>query len=789
MKKLLCLLILLAVGALAEAQTFKFPVDTLIKTGPLKRRINVVILPDGYTEADMPKFKTDANSYITYLLTKPPFDKYKAYFNFYTITVPSAESGISHPGNANDEDPKSTQPVETKNTYFGSTFDVGKIHRLVAITKASNFTNVMATNFPAYDLAFMITNTIYYGGSGGNPSTFTTNGSANEIGVHEMGHTFVNLADEYWPGGGREVANMSADKNPLTNRWRNWLNTPNIDIFDHSSPGQIWAKPSKGTCRMEFLNKEFCNVCREGFVEKILSLVGPIEGQLPTENAVVLGDVNTTFSLNLLKPIPNSLQVEWFLDGKSISGQEQVKLSAASMPNPTAKLLAAVYDSTYFSRNTGRKLKPYTVEWTLSRGSVEPFQISANKTTICAGDSVVFTSKGCAGTITWSNGAKGSSITVKPASGTTYSATCDIAGVAAGNSVSIIVNPTPVAVATNKGPYVENQTIELMGSGGGSYEWKGPAGFVSTAQNPTIANAKVANSGLYSLTVSVNNCLSTASTAVIVSSFTTKISDISPRSVCPNAQISVTFTTEGVTGNGNKFGLQLSNAQGTNYQDLATTTEGNTLKATIPASTPAGTGYKVRITTGNPPSLSEPSAISVTVKPLPTAAFESTVPLNIQQYSSAEVKINLTGDAPWKMSLSDGKTYDAASSPASVSLMPNATTDYTLTSVSNICGNGTVSNAALKITVSPVLSVGAGSILDNTAVYPNPTNESVTVRFDKSTKGEKSIELIDNQGIVLAKKAVAGIDFQLSLSEFPAGTYFLRLRQGTGSIIKKIVKQ
>lgn len=68
MKQFLLSVLFLSVSVLTEAQTFKFPVDTLIKTGALKRRINAVILPDGYTEAEMGKFKTDANNFISYLL-------------------------------------------------------------------------------------------------------------------------------------------------------------------------------------------------------------------------------------------------------------------------------------------------------------------------------------------------------------------------------------------------------------------------------------------------------------------------------------------------------------------------------------------------------------------------------------------------------------------------------------------------------------------------------------------------------------------------------------------------
>ncbi len=644
MKKLLLFVLFIGIYFPIKAQTFKFPVDTLVKTGSLQRRINAVILPDGYTEAEMAKFKTDANTFINYLLKTSPFDKYKPYFSFFTVMVPSAESGITHPGNATDESTTNPQPVETKNTFFGTSFDIGKIHRLVSYTKSANLTNVLATNFPAYDIVFVIANTTYYGGAGGFAATFTLNGSSNEIGVHELGHSFASLSDEYYAGAiyEREALNMTKDKNPETIRWKNWLNTPNIGIFDHVSPGQAWAKPSTGTCRMEFLNKQFCSVCREGIVEKILSLINPVESRLPAANAVMLTGVSTVFRLNLLKPEPNSLQVEWFLDGKSISAQEQIQLNAVDMPNPTAKLVAAIYDSTFFSRNTSRKLKPYTLEWNLSRGSIEPLN--------------------------------------------------------------------------------------------------------------------------------------------------TKITNISPQSLCPNNPITVAFTTEGNVGNGNIFTLQLSDNQGQNFKNLATTVDGSTLKATVPAGTPAGAGYKVRITSSNPAGQGEASPATFTVKPLPTAAFE-TKDLSIQQYTSTDAKINLTGDAPWKVGLSDGKMYDAAASPLTVSLAPNETTEYRLASVNNVCGLGTVSTTALKITVIPVLSINPTTTADLATVYPNPTQESVTILFSSFQSDEKTIELVDNQGKMLIQKTVTAPTAHLSLKDFPAGTYLLRIQHADEVITKKVIKQ
>lgn len=558
---------------------------------------------------------------------------------------------------------------------------------MVNYTKPTNLTNVLATNFPTYDIVFIIANTTYYGGAGGFAATFTLNASSNEIGVHELGHSFAGLSDEYYAGViyEREALNMTRDKNPQTIRWKNWLNTLNIGIFDHAAPGQAWAKPSSNSCRMEFLNKQFCSVCREGFVEKILSLISPVESQLPSNNSVILSTAPTAFRLNLLKPEPNSLQIEWFLDGKSISGQEQIQLSAASLANPTAKLVAAVYDSTFFSRTTTRKLKPYTIEWDLARGNAELFQISADKSRICAGDSVVLTSKGCAGTVTWSNAQKGSTIIAKPPLTGSYSAICSIDSVSSVNTVTITVLPTPIAVATNQGPYFENQTIELMGAGGEKYVWKGPAGFTSELVNPVILNAKTVNAGIYTFTAYINSCQSTTSTTVVVTGFTATITGVSPQSLCPNTPFNVVFSTIGQAGTNNSFIIQLSDNQGNNFINLSTVTEGNTLKATLPSGTPAGADYKVRITSSNPSTVSTVSSTALTVKPLPTAAFE-TKDISIQQYTAADIKINLTGDAPWKVGLSDGKLYDAADSPTTISVAPNETTEYKISSVSNSCG-------------------------------------------------------------------------------------------------------
>ena len=770
-----------------EAQSFKFPVDTLIKTGAIKRRVNIVILPDGYTAAELPKFKNDADTFISYLFQKPPFDKYKPYFSVYTVAVPSAESGVTHPQNATDEATTNPQPIETKNTFFGTSFDTGKIHRLLSYTKTTNLTSVLATNFPSYDVIFIIVNTPYYGGAGGFTATFSLNAASSEIGVHELGHSFPGLADEYWPGGGRETLNMTFDKNPVTNRWKNWLNTPGIGIFDHTAPGQAVAKPANGTCRMEFLNREFCSVCREGFVEKILKLIPPIESQLPTTNNIQLTATATSFKLDLLKPNPNSLQVEWFLDGKSISTKEQFQMSAASLPNTSGTLVATVYDSTAISRSTVRKITPFTVQWNLTRGSLttEPFAISANKLNVCSGDSITLSAKNCAGgVITWSNGLKGTSIITKPSKSVSYTAICDIIGVPVSNTLNVSVTTNPTAIATNKGPYIEYQTIELTASGGDSYEWKGSGGFSSTVQNPTIANANLTNAGVYTVTAKRGDCSNFNTTNVKIDAFALTISEVIPQTVCANGQISLTLTSNGSLQNGNISTLQLSDNQGSNFKNLATNVDNNTLKATIPA-TELGAGYKVRVITSNPVAQSAVSATSLTIKPLATAKFVDKE-ITLQQYLTAEVKLLLTGETPQKIKFADGQNFDINDLNQTIKLTPNQTTEYKISSVNNICGEGIVSADALKITVTAVL--GNEPTYDGVEVFPNPTEQSITVTLENVIKGNTNLELIDIQGRALLQREITEEKTNINLQNFPAGTYLLRVLQGDRVLVRKVIK-
>lgn len=80
------------------------------------------------------------------------------------------------------------------------------------------------------------------------------------------------------------------------------------------------------------------------------------------------------------------------------------------------------------------------------------------------------------------------------------------------------MSASPSAAASNNGPYCQGETIFLTASGtpNNTYTWSGPSGFSSTQQNPIISNAIPLLAGVYTVTVTLGNCSSTATTSVVV---------------------------------------------------------------------------------------------------------------------------------------------------------------------------------------------------------------------------------------------------------------------------------
>ncbi len=355
-----------------SAQTFD--VEALLDNGPLENRINIVVLSDGYQSNELSKFIADATDFRDALFNKSPFREYKAYFNVYAIKVPSNESGADHPGTAIDV----TEPaheIRNVDTYFGSTFDASGIHRLVVARDNFAINTVLARNFPNYDQAFVLVNSSFYGGSGGRIPVSTTHESANEIAIHELGHSFTGLSDEYWVGDSfaRETPNMTQETSPQRVKWTNWHGDAGIGIFQHCCGGQSaqWYKPHEN-CIMQFLDNPFCAVCRQAIVETIHELLPPMEDYAPQDLEVTALDESLPFSLQLIEPSPNTLDITWELNGTPLTTKTAtVSIDPAALEIGTNSLQVLVHDDSDFLRiDNHSSLHFQAVSWQITKDAV-----------------------------------------------------------------------------------------------------------------------------------------------------------------------------------------------------------------------------------------------------------------------------------------------------------------------------------------------------------------------------------------------------------------------------------
>ncbi|HZF99448.1 MAG TPA: M64 family metallopeptidase, partial [Chitinophagales bacterium] len=363
MKKFTLVLFAVLCGAsVSRAQTFV--VDTILNNGDRANRINLVFLGDGYTAGEQTQFISDVNGILDKFFLCSPLTEYKPFFNVYAVRVVSSQSGAKHPNSASDCSTASPAvPSMSPNTYFGATFDYGGTHRLLYCPGTAAINTVLQTNTPWYDKALIVVNTPYYGGSGGNYSIGSVHPSSAEIMIHEFGHSFAGLADEY--GGsycnGLEKPNVTQETNPNLIKWKNWINPgtpiPTPAFTNCGNEGLYnggnyctngWYRP-RCDCKMRTLNQPLCAVCKQEFILKIHQSVNLIDAHLPSSASPVNMASNGTqvFSAQVLNNVPNTIKTQWKLNGALVATNvSNYTVNAAALAVGTHTLSITASDTT-----------------------------------------------------------------------------------------------------------------------------------------------------------------------------------------------------------------------------------------------------------------------------------------------------------------------------------------------------------------------------------------------------------------------------------------------------------
>lgn len=156
--------------------------------GDPQNHVDVAFLAEGYTAMEMDKFLEDAKRISDYFMSVEPYASLSTRFNFYAIESPSNESGVTIPG----------KDIYV-NTNIHSSFYTFDMDRYLTTSDTKTMYDI-AANVP-YDMIFVLVNSKRYGGGGfynHYGQSTVDNQLSNIVAIHEFGHEFAGLADEYY---------------------------------------------------------------------------------------------------------------------------------------------------------------------------------------------------------------------------------------------------------------------------------------------------------------------------------------------------------------------------------------------------------------------------------------------------------------------------------------------------------------------------------------------------------------------------------------------------------------
>jgi hypothetical protein len=251
--------------------------------GQVGGSINVAILAEGYTAAEMDKFRNHAKITCEAIFSHSPFSNLKDKFNFYAIETISEDSGVSVPrGN------------DWKQTAFSSHFDTFYSDRYLTTSHVKDMHDAIA-GIP-YAHIIILANTDVYGGGGiFNSYTLTTIGHPDfrPVVVHEFGHSFAGLADEYYYESDVLDNTYTHDVEPwepnittlidFDSKWKSLLapNTPvptdiqqaskySIGVFEGAGYSSKGIYRPAVDCRMKTnFCKDFCPACQQAIEQLV----------------------------------------------------------------------------------------------------------------------------------------------------------------------------------------------------------------------------------------------------------------------------------------------------------------------------------------------------------------------------------------------------------------------------------------------------------------------------------------------------------------------------------------
>jgi hypothetical protein len=161
---------------------------TVFENGPASEKVDLLVIGEGYTEAELPKFQSDLKRLLGKLFDTEPFKSRKRDFNVRGLQLPAAQSGVHRPRTRDD-----------RRTAISTQYNIFDSERYV-LTFDNRALRDAASAAP-YDFLEILVNEKQYGGGGifmDQATAAVDTGFAEYVFVHEFGHHFAGLGDEYY---------------------------------------------------------------------------------------------------------------------------------------------------------------------------------------------------------------------------------------------------------------------------------------------------------------------------------------------------------------------------------------------------------------------------------------------------------------------------------------------------------------------------------------------------------------------------------------------------------------
>jgi hypothetical protein len=282
----------------------------LVRHGPSSNRVDVVLMGDGYTFEHLRAFDRLADDVPRLFERQKTFREYWSYLNFARADLVSAEAGVDG---------------------FGRTYDTalgGRVLGTIAGHVGIDRTKVgaMLSEIPENDDLAIVFVRLGILGTGGRGVAVVGGTDAKTV-IHEWGHAFAGLSDEYdaqqvrHPGTVRSGINISDTDDPAKVPWAHWLaaKVPTVGVYQGAG-GRVrgaW-KPTSAECVMDHA-EFFCPVCQEAVVLRIHSIVDPIDASDPpspppgVREPLVVRETPLELTVRPMKPASHELVVRWWL--------------------------------------------------------------------------------------------------------------------------------------------------------------------------------------------------------------------------------------------------------------------------------------------------------------------------------------------------------------------------------------------------------------------------------------------------------------------------------------------